>query len=46
MATVCRMRLDPRTRAYVARRSADGLSKREITRWLKRYIAWEVFQLL
>jgi transposase len=46
MATVCRMRLDPRTRAYVARRRADGLSKREIIRCLKRYIAREVFQLL
>src|SRR5262249_43570013 len=46
MATVSRMRLDPRTRAYVARRRADGLSKREIIRCLKRYIAREVLQLL
>jgi hypothetical protein len=46
MATVSRMRLDPRTRAYVARRRADRLSKREIIRCLKRYIAREVFQLL
>jgi len=46
MAAVCRLRLDPRTRAYAARRSADGLSKREILRCLKRYIAREAYHLL
>ncbi len=40
------MRLDQRTKAYVARRTADGLSKREIIRCLKRYLAREVFALL
>jgi transposase len=34
-----RMGWDPRTRAYVARRTADGLSKSEIIRCLKRYLA-------
>jgi hypothetical protein len=37
---------NPRTRAYVSRRTAEGLSKREILRCLKRYIAREVFQVL
>ena len=37
MVVVCRMRTDERTRAYVARRTLEGLSKREIMRCLKRY---------
>lgn len=37
---------DERTRDYVRRRTTDGLSKREILRCLKRYIAREVFQAL
>jgi Transposase IS116/IS110/IS902 family len=41
-----RMNCDPRTRASVARRTSEGLSKREILRCLKRYIAREVFQVL
>jgi transposase len=31
---------------YVARRTADGLSKREIIRCLKRYLAREIYHLL
>ena len=41
-----RLRLDPRTRAYFTRRRAEGLSKREITRCLQRYVARELYQLL
>ncbi|MGB5755566.1 MAG: IS110 family transposase [Acidimicrobiales bacterium] len=41
-----RMSNDPRTRAYVERRSAEGKSKREIMRILKRYIAREVYHHL
>lgn len=33
-----RMRSDPRTRAYVERRTKEGLSSKEIHRCLKRYI--------
>jgi transposase len=33
------MRIDERTRRYVARRTAEGKSRREIMRCLKRYIA-------
>jgi len=41
-----RMSNHPPTRAYVARRTAEGLSKREIIRCLKRYVAREVFPLV
>jgi hypothetical protein len=34
---------EPRTRAYVERRTRDGKSKREIIRCRKRYVAREVF---
>ena len=37
-----RMSNDPRTRAYVERRTAEGKSKKEIMRCLKRYIARQV----
>src|SRR5690242_10621390 len=42
----CRLRWDPRTRAYVERRTAQGMSKKEIIRCLKRYIAREVYTAL
>lgn len=41
-----RMSNDPRTRAYTARQTANGRSKTEILRLLKRAIAREVFHLL
>jgi hypothetical protein len=37
------MRYCARTRAYVARRTAEGKTKREIMRCLKRYVAREVY---
>jgi hypothetical protein len=46
MAVVSRLRMDPRTRAYAARRLAEGRSKREVMRCLKRYLAREVYRLL
>jgi transposase len=46
MAAICRLRLDPRTKAYAARRQAEGLTKRETLRCLKRYIARETYHLL
>jgi hypothetical protein len=33
----------PATRSYVERRTAQGLSKKEIMRCLKRYVAREVY---
>jgi transposase len=41
-----RMVSDPRTRHYVERRTKEGLSKREIIRCLKRYVARELYPLL
>jgi transposase len=46
LIVLVRMHRDDRTRAYVARRTAEGLSKSEIIRCLKRYVAREVFSLL
>ena len=43
---VCRMSRDERTRAYVAKRTAEGKSKKEIIRCLKRYIAREIYRVL
>jgi transposase len=41
-----RMRSEPRTRAYVERRTAEGLSSKEIHRCLKRYIVRELYPLI
>ena len=40
---ITRMSSHPPTRAYVERRTAEGLSKKEIIRCLKRYVAREVY---
>ncbi len=41
-----RMSHDPRTRAYVARRTAEGKTTKEIIRCLKRYVAREIYKAL
>lgn len=41
-----RMRVDPATRAYVAKRRAEGRTTREIMRCLKRYITRQLFRAL
>ncbi len=46
MICVVRMGSERRTREYVAKRTAEGKSKSEIMRCLKRYIAREVFRIL
>jgi transposase len=43
---ITRMSSHPATRAYVARRTKEGLSKKEIIRCLKRYVAREVYRHL
>lgn len=43
---IVRMRWHQPTIDYVTRRTAEGLSKREIIRCLKRYLARELFRLL
>jgi transposase len=46
MAVVTRMRMDPQTRAYVERRTAEGRTLREIRRCLKRYLARHIYRHL
>ena len=41
-----RMRSDPRTLDYVAKRTGEGLSKKEIHRCLKRYTVRELYPLI
>jgi transposase len=41
-----RLRHDPATRAYAQRRTAEGKSKKEIIRCLKRYVAREIYRIL
>ena len=41
-----RMRSEPRTLAYVDRRTKEGMSKKEIHRCLKRYLVRELYPLI
>jgi transposase len=43
---ISRLRRDPETQAYAARRTAEGKSPREIKRCLKRHLARHLFKLL
>ena len=43
---IVRMRFHPATITYVAKRTAEGKTKREIIRCLKRYVAREIYHLL
>lgn len=43
MIAVCRLRYDQRTIDYMTRRRAEGLSKKDVLRCLKRFIAREAF---
>lgn len=43
---LCRRQRDDRTRAYVARRLAEGKSTREAVRCLKRFVARHLYRLL
>jgi transposase len=46
LIAICRLRHCAKTRAYAARRTQEGLSKKDIIRCLKRYIAREVYAAL
>lgn len=46
MVVVSRMRMHQPTKNYVARRVNEGLSKREVMRCLKRYLAREIYRVL
>ena len=41
-----RMTFDPRTKAYVERRTKEGKTEKEIIRCLKRYVAREIYRSL
>ncbi|MFF5861100.1 IS110 family transposase [Streptomyces sp. NPDC012751] len=41
-----RMKYDQRTQEYVARRTADGMTKKDIVRCLKRFVAREIYRHL
>jgi transposase len=43
---ITRLRHDPRTQAYRARRRAEGKSDREIERCLMRYVARHMFRVM
>lgn len=46
MAAITRMTYDADTRAYVARRRAEGRTDREIRRCIKRYLARQIYRTL
>jgi transposase len=46
LAVITRPRIEDRTRRYVERRTAEGKSKMEIIRCLKRYAALEAYYLI
>ncbi|WP_152361780.1 IS110 family transposase [Microlunatus speluncae] len=46
LIVITRLRWCPRTRDYVTRRTTEGLSKRDIIRCLKRYIARDVYKII
>jgi hypothetical protein len=46
MITIVRLRFCQHSRAYATRRTAEGTSKKEIIRCLKRYIAREIHYTL
>ncbi len=41
-----RLRSDPRTRAYVVRKTKEGMSNKKIHRCLKRHIVGESYPLI
>ncbi|RBI72707.1 integrase [Roseovarius sp. TE539] len=43
---IVRMRDDQRTKAYAARRTSEGKTRREIVRCIKRYIVREIYRAL
>jgi len=46
IVVINRLRYHPRSRAYAERRTQEGLSKPEIIRCLKRYVARELYNVL
>jgi transposase len=43
---ITRERCDPATRDHIARRTAEGKTRKEIRRCIKRYLARQLYRLL
>ena len=43
---IVRLCHDPRTQAYMRRRTTEGMSKRDVIRCLKRYVAREIYTVI
>ena len=43
---ISRLRWDPATQAYMARRLAEGKTRKEVIRCLKRYVARQVHRAI
>ena len=46
MIALTRMAFDPETIAYVAKRRAEGLTKKETCQYVKRYLARRIYRTL
>jgi hypothetical protein len=46
MIAITKARVDPQTRAYVERKRAEGKTRREALRCLKRHLARKIHRLL
>jgi hypothetical protein len=46
MIAITKARVDPRTRAYMERKRAEGKTRREALRCLKRHLARKIHRLL
>ena len=43
---IVRLCYDPRTQAYMRRRTSEGMTKRDVIRCLKRYVAREIYSVI
>ena len=43
---IVRLRFDSRSQAYLQRRTAEGMSKHDVIRCLKRYVTREVYSAI
>ena len=46
MVALNRLRRDPRTQEYLARRTSEGKTKKKAMRCLKRYVARETYRAI
>ncbi len=46
MIVIVRLRYCEQTRSYMERRTAEGRTKKEVIRCLKRYVARQIYRIL